>query len=149
LINIIPNENESVVVYQGRATTDHRAGEPGDRALIVEGQRVPYEDLDAWYNERMLFDWRGKPFGIMRYHNGRVLGSYHGPDVFWAKENGLEGSTYEGFVLDAPEGEIENVRVEKTDILEDERYRHTFKTDPPPGLFTHVRPTTEQEWFKE
>jgi hypothetical protein len=97
----------------------------------------------------MLFDWRGKPFGIMRYHNGRVLGSYHGRDAFWAKENGLEGSMYEGFVLDAPESEIENVRVEKIDILESQDYRHTFNVNPPEDLFVTVRPATEQEWIKE
>ena len=148
MIHIIPNDNKSVVVYRGKVSYPVPS-EPGDPAVLVDGQRVPYEDLDAWYRERMLFDWRGQPFDIDRYIDGRVLGGYVGRDFDWADQSGLDGSRYAGWVCDLPEREIGNVRIEKTDILEDWRYRQTFKADPPYDLFRHVRPATDQEWIKE
>jgi len=33
-----------------------------------------------------------------------------------AREQGLEGSGYEGWICDVPESEIENARVEKIDL---------------------------------
>jgi hypothetical protein len=66
-----------------------------------------------------------------------------------ARDNNLEGNHYEGWRLNVPESEIENLRVEKIDILERERYRLTFKDDPPEDLFTYVRAATDQEWVKE
>lgn len=149
MINVIPNENRRVVVYQGQVATNVRPGQPGDRALIINGTRVPHDEFDAWYIERMLFDWHGQPFGLERYRDGRVYGTYSGTNGFWARDNNLEGNQYEGWRLNVPESEIENLRVEKIDILERERYRLTFKDDPPEDLFTYVRPATDQEWVKE
>jgi hypothetical protein len=149
LINVIPNENRRVVVYQGQVATNITPGEPGDRAMIINGTRVPDEELDAWYVERMLFDWRGQPFHLWRYRDGRVYGTFLGNDLTWPRDKGLEGNQYEGWILNVPENEIENLRVEKIDILERERYRLTFKVDPPEDLFTYVRPATDQEWIKE
>jgi hypothetical protein len=124
---------------------------PGVRAVTIEGKVVPDEELDAWYLERMLFDWRGQPFGLFRYENGLVSGGYSGNDLsFWPRENGLDGSRNDGwYLIDAPESEIENLRVEKHDILARRNYRHTFNVDPPKDLFVAVRPATDQEWIKE
>ena len=149
VINIIPNRNRDVVIYRGQVATKVETSEPGDRALIIDGKRVPDEDLDAWYRETMQFDWRGQPFGLQRCQNGRVYGSFHGTNNTWAMDNGLDGNWHDGYFLDAPEQEIDNVRVVKTDILELERYRHTFQVNPPEDLFVYVRPATDQEWIKE
>ena len=149
MINVIPNENQDIVVYQGQVATNITPGEPGDRAMIINGTRVPDEELDAWYVERMLFDWRGQPFHLWRYRDGRVYGTFLGNDLTWPKDKGLEGNQYEGWRLNVPESEIENLRIEKIDILERERYRHTFNAAPPDDLFTYVRPATDKEWVRE
>jgi hypothetical protein len=116
---------------------------------MIDGQRVPDQDLAAWYRERMLFDWQGQPFHIHRYIDGRVLGAYVGRDFAWAEKSDLEGNLYDGWLCDLPEWEIENVRIERTDLLEWERYRRTFKVEPPDDLFCEVRPASDQEWIKE
>jgi hypothetical protein len=149
LIKVIPNENQDTVVYRGQVTTNIATSKPGDRALIIDGARVPYEELDAWYAEGMLFDWRGQPFKLWRYRDGRVDGTFIGNDLTWPQDKGLKGNRNDGWFLNAPESEIENLRIEKTDILERERYRQTFKANPPEDLFTYVRPATDQEWIRE
>ena len=149
LINIIPDLGQEVVIYRGQVATKVETSEPGDRALIINGKRVPDEDLDAWYRETMMFDWRGQSFGLYRYQNGRVYGTFHGTDNTWAEDNGLEGDWHGGYFLDAPEQEIDNVRVVKSDILARQIYRHTFNVNPPRDLFTDVRPATGEEWIKE
>ena len=149
MIHVIPNENQDVVVYQGRVATNIATSGPGDRALIIDGVRVPYEELDAWYAERMLFDWRGQPFHLWRYRDGRVDGAFAGNDLTWPLDKGLEGNRNDGWFLTAPESEIENLRIEKIDILERQRYRQTFKVNPPEDLFTYVRPATDQEWIRD
>ena len=148
MIHIIPYQNKTIVVYAGEIKFPN-AGEPGDPAFDIDGQRVPFEDFDAWYKERMMFDWRGQPFYLDRYRDGRVQGGYSGYDGGWAREQGLEGNQYEGWLCDVPEAEIENVRVERMDLLEIWRYSKTFGVEPPQDLFTHVRPANEQEWIKE
>ena len=149
LINIIPNENRDIVIYRGQVAKNVTGAGFGVYAFIIDGQRVPYEELDAWYAERMLFDWRGQPFKLDRYHEGRVRGVFLGGDYYWARDNGLEGSRYDGYFLDAPEQEIDNVRVEKYDSLAQQDYSRTFNVDPPEDLFVSVRPATDQEWIKE
>jgi hypothetical protein len=150
LINIIPNHNRYTVMYRGQVVKDVTGAGVGVYAHIIDGKIVPDEDLDEWYIEQMLFDWRGRQFGLIRYRDGLVSGGYGGSDNAWAAEQGLEGSPYDGwYLLDAPEDEIENVRVEKHDSLASQNYRRTFKVEPPQGLFTYVRPATEQEWIKE
>lgn len=149
MINMIPHENRTIVIYRGELKFPE-AGEVGDPAFTVDGQRVPYDELDAWYIESMMFEWRGQPFHLDRYRDGRVQGGYAGYDFVWASEQPeLEGSGYAGFVCEVPESEVENVRVEKTDLLERWRYRKTFGTKAPDGLFVYVRPATDQEWIKE
>jgi hypothetical protein len=149
VINIISNCGDSIAVYRGRSVTIYAFSKPGDRALVIDGARVPNDDLDAWYRETMEFDWHGQPFGLHRYRDGRVYGAFLGKDLTWPQGKGLDGNQYEGWFLEAPEREIDNVRVVKTDILERERYSHTFNVDPPPDLFVTVRPATDQEWVKE
>jgi hypothetical protein len=149
LINVIPNENRRVVVYQGQVATSAMPGAPGDPAMIINGTRVPHDELDAWYIQRMLFDWRGQPFHLWSYRDGRVIGAFLGNDLTWPRDKGLEGNQYEGWVLDASESEIENLRIEKTDILERERYLKTFAVEAPEDLFVDVRPATDQEWIRE
>jgi hypothetical protein len=148
VIHIIPHENSSMVIYKGRLTEPDSGGGFDNPALVVNGQLVPYDELDAWYTERMLFDWRGQPFHLDTYRNGRVYGGYLGYDSGWAREQGLEGSQYDGWMCDAPESEIENLRIEKIDILERWRYRKTFAVEPPKDLFVDVRPATDQEWIR-
>ena len=98
----------------------------------------------------MLFDWRGQPFGLFRYENGLVNGIFIGLDYAWPIGKGLDGNRNDGwYLLDAPEHDIENLRVEKHDILARENYRRTFKVDPPEDLFVSVRLATDQEWIKE
>jgi hypothetical protein len=145
---MIPHENRTIVIYKG-AVKFPGAGEVGDPALEVDGRRVAYNELDAWYTERMMFDWRGQPFHLNIYRDGRVQGGYSGFDSSWAREQGLEGSGYAGWLCDVPESEVENLRVEKTDLLETWRYRETFGVEPPTGLFTDVRPANDQEWIRE
>ena len=107
MIHMIPNENRSVVIYKGQQTQPDSGGGFGNPALVINGELVPYDELDAWYTERMLFDWRGQPFHLDRYRDGRVQGGYLGYDSYWAREQGLEGSGYEGRLCDVPESEIE------------------------------------------
>jgi hypothetical protein len=149
LINIIPNDNQYIVIYRGQVVENVTGGGVGIRAHIIDGKLVPDEDLDAWYVERMMFDWRGQPFELYRYQNGRVYGSFHGTDNSWAEENGLEGDSRDGYFLDVSEREIDNVRVVRHDSLASNLYRHTFNVDPPKDLFVTVRPATDQEWIKE
>jgi hypothetical protein len=146
---MIPNENRSMVIYKGQQTQPDSGGGLGNPALVINGELVPYDELDAWYTERMLFDWRGQPFHLDRYRDGRVQGGYLGYDSYWAREQGLEGSGYEGWLCDVPESEVENVRVEKTDLLERWRYRKTFAVEPPKDLFVDARPATDQEWIRD
>jgi len=148
MINIIPHENRTMVVYKGELKWPD-SGEPGDPAYEIDGQRVPFDELDAWYTERMMFDWRGQPFHIQRCSDGRVRGGYAGDDYDWPPRQGLDGSVYDGWLCDVPESEIENLRVEKTDLLETWRYRKTFGVEPPEGLFAQVRPATDHEWIRE
>jgi hypothetical protein len=149
LIKVIPNENQDIVVYRGQVATDIATSEPGDPALIIDGTRVPYDEFDAWYTERMLFDWRGQPFKLWRYRDGRVDGAFIGNDLTWPQDKGLAGNRNDGWFLNVTESEIENLRIEKIDILERQRYRQTFKVNPPEDLFTYVRPATDQEWIRE
>jgi hypothetical protein len=147
VINIIPHENRTIVIYKGEVKFPG-AGEVGDPALEIDGHRVAYDELNAWYRERMMFDWRGQPFHLNSYRNGRVQGAYSSGDSIWAREQGLDGSGYEGWLCDVPESEIGNLRVERFDLLEDWRYAKTFGVEPPEDLFNHVRPATDQEWIK-
>jgi hypothetical protein len=149
MIKLVPGWRESVV-YRGKVAQSVESAGLGVYALIVDGVQVPYRELDAWYRENVLFDWCGKPFHLDRYQDGRVYGAYVGKSSIWARENGLEGNQYEGWFLNgAPEQEIENLRVETTDILERQLYLQTFKVNPPEGLFVTARPATDQEWIRE
>jgi hypothetical protein len=150
MINMIPHGWRRTVVYRGKIATSVKGAAPGVNALIIDGVEVPHSELDAWYQEKMLFDWRGQPFDLERYQDGRVYGGFKGKSSAWARENGLEGGQHEGWFLNGvPEQEIEKVRVERTDILEHQRYRQTFKVNPPEGMFVTVRPATDQEWIRE
>src|SRR5262245_50296620 len=111
MIRVIPNENESVVVYRGRAYRP-KSGWPGDPAFFVEGERVPLKDLDAWYTERMVITWRGQKFSFDRYRDGVVRGLLRSWDADWARANGLGGDRYEGWWAEIPENEIEAVEIE-------------------------------------
>lgn len=148
MIHIIPRENKTVVV-QGGEIKFPSFGELGDPAFVIDGERVPYEDVDAWFKERMMFDWRGQPFHVNSSRSGRVQGAYVGTDGGWAQQQGLEGNQYEGWLCDVPECEIENLRIERTDLLEIWRYSESFGVEPPPGLFTHSRPATDEEWVRD
>ena len=149
MIHMIPNENRSMVIYKGQLTRPGGSGGVGNPALMVDGQLVPYEDLDGWFRERMMFDWRGQPFHLDSYRDGRVQGGYSGHDDSWAREQGLEGSGYAGWICDVPESEIANVRIERIDLLEPWRYRKTFAVEPPKDLFVDKRPATDHEWTRE
>jgi hypothetical protein len=148
VINVIPHENQPVAIFNGQAFIP-QPSEPGDPAVMIEGKRVPYEDLDQLYEERMLFDWRGGNFAFVSYIGGRVSGSYSGGDSSWAYAQGLAGGPYEGWTCNVPESEIENLRIERLDQLESWKYRRTFKVSPPHQLFRTVRPATNKEWVRD
>lgn len=149
MIRIIPHENRGIVIYKGEPTESYSGAGLGEPALVIDGHTVPYEELDAWYSERMNFDWRGQPFHLSRYRDGRVRGTYLGRDSSWAAAQGLEGSGYEGWLCEVPESEIDNLRVEKIDLLETWRYSKTFGVEPPRDPFVTIRPATDQEWIRE
>lgn len=148
MIHMIPHQNRAMVIYKGRLTRPESGAGVGNPALVIDGQTVPYGELDAWYIETMMFDWRGQPFYLDSYRNGRVQGGYAGHDGGWARQQGLEGSGYAGWLCDVPESEIENVRIEKTDLLESWRYSKTFGVEPAEDLFTSTRSATDQEWIR-
>jgi hypothetical protein len=148
MINVLPHDNEVMVVYQGHLTREE-PGKPEADWVVLRGDRIHVDELDALFTERMLFDWQGEPFKLLSYNDGVVAGLFLGGSTPWAREHNLEGDQYTGWYGQFPEAEIDNVRVEKSDLLAAWRYQKEMGTKSPPGLYRSVRPATSQEWTKD
>ncbi|MFB9904409.1 hypothetical protein [Allokutzneria oryzae] len=78
---------------------------------------VAVEELQAWYFERCTATWRGQRFAVVMIHDGKAEAGYAGGDYVWAAQNGLEGDQYNGFRATLNVDELENVQIERTDLL--------------------------------
>lgn len=88
------------------------SGEPG--YWVAE---VPFTELDAWYEERLIARWRGELFDVTEVDGDRVAAWYLGQrDSVWATANGLDGDWYNGFTGWFPVDEVE-FWIEHTDLL--------------------------------
>jgi hypothetical protein len=80
-------------------------------------KEVPIADLDEWYSEKSVCRWRGEPFDVMGVDGDVVKGTYAGRDMFWAVEAGLTRLDYAWFIGDLPLSEVEDLHVQRTDLL--------------------------------
>lgn len=78
---------------------------------------VPKAELTALYVDSMKFTWRGQPFSVNRIEGDRVLGTFGGRDFGWAKENGLAGDYYNGVVDWFDLADVQDLHVERKDLL--------------------------------
>lgn len=80
-------------------------------------KEVPVDDLDAAYRDKTRATWRGQPFVLDKVEGDRALAGYDGRDALWAKQNGLDGNQYDGFEGWLDLTELEDVHVDRTDLL--------------------------------
>jgi hypothetical protein len=97
----------------------------------------------------MVFDWKGQEFALEKYEGGIVLGQGGIISNEEGRKLGMIGDSYSGWGCRVPEGEIENLRVEKIDTLANWRYQKEMGRPAPSGFYCYVRPATPEEWIKE
>ena len=85
----------------------------GNREL----KTVNVTELDAWYRETCTATWRGQPFNIVSTNDGKAEAGYAGGEYVWAAQNGLEGDQYNGYRATLDVGELDDVQVDRTDLL--------------------------------
>jgi hypothetical protein len=82
-----------------------------------EFKTVSVTELDAWYEEQMTATWRGQPFNVTAVENGQAYAGYAGGEYVWAAQNGLDGDQYNGYTATLDVGELNDVRIDRTDHL--------------------------------
>lgn len=148
MIRVLAHDNAVVAKYRGEILREDPV-KPDPNWIVLNGKRVPIRDLEELFLERMLFDWRGQPFKITKYSEGSIAGLYLGGSDPWARQQKLKGDQYSGWYGLFQEFEIDNVRVERTDLLAEWHYQTEMGTPAPPGLYTDVRAATSEEWVRE
>lgn len=149
MIRVPPNRGNAMARYRGRLVRT-KVGPPGADWRYIEGEKVSICNLDEWFSEDVVFEWRGREFLFGRYvDDDTVTGMFLGGDMNWANANGLLGNQYDGWYCKISESDIDRVFIDKFDILGHWQYKKEMGQQPPAGLFTYRRPATSEEWVPE
>ncbi len=106
------------------------------------------DDLDALFSERLVFDWRGATFVFIGVEAGQIAGSWEFPTSDErARELGLEGDMYTGYMTMIPESVVDDLRIRHHDLLAARRHEKQVGVVAPRGLYTYERPATVDEWM--